>query len=632
MKKRKVGLRLVFFLLISFPALAQKSTGVLRASLVFHEAKGNSDSAIFYSSHLGYFYMQKQSYDSARLYYRKALSYNRYVNDQKLLADNLNNMGVLYYQTDLLDSGIHYLNAALTNYRQLHDTAHLSIISINLGIIYKAKGLYEKSLQYLLDAARILEKGEPTENQATCYNSIGNVYSKIGEPRAALEFHQRSLLVWRKLKVEGPLAASYNNIGNVYLLLKQYDSAFSNLSRALTIERKINPGAGESVALNNIGTVMLEMNKLTEAEKFFRQSLEIRLSVNDKTGEVSSRNNLARVFLLKGNINAAESELKKSEPLAVSIGLLPQLKEVYEIKVDLFKKNGDYNKALESSQQLLVVKDSLLNLEKTQSLTEMQTRYESVKKEDRIALLEKEGMLQDLELDSKLIWIRSLIGAIVLTLIIGILIYYNLRTVRKNKIHIEILLKELHHRVKNNLQILSSLLSLQSQQLTDDSAIKAVKSSESRINAMALIHRKLYTVDQNRTVDIKEYITELIQYLVYSYGYHERQFKLDLEIKQIDIDVDKAIPLGLILNELISNAFKHAYENHPNPRLMVNLDFPDLHELNIQIRDNGTGIDVKDAKKKTFGMKIVSTLIKELKGSLDIKSENGTTYVLHIPL
>jgi two-component sensor histidine kinase len=194
-------------------------------------------------------------------------------------------------------------------------------------------------------------------------------------------------------------------------------------------------------------------------------------------------------------------------------------------------------------------------------------------------------------------------------------------------------LKELHHRVKNNLQILSSLLSLQSQQLTDDNAIRAVKSSESRINAMALIHRKLYTVDQNRTVDIKEYITELIQYLVYSYGYHEKNFKLDLEITEINIDVDKAIPLGLILNELISNAFKHAYQNQPNPRLMVNLAYPDAHELNICIQDNGAGMPAVDEKqRKTFGMKIVTTLIKELKGSLNVRSENGTTYDLHIPI
>jgi two-component sensor histidine kinase len=361
--------------------------------------------------------------------------------------------------------------------------------------------------------------------------------------------------------------------------------------------------------------------------------LNIKFFTNDKVGEAITRNNLGKVHLLSNDLAAAERELKRSFALADEMGLLEQLRDYYEIQVMLQRKKGNLEKALEFSQQLLVVKDSLLTQEKAKSLAEMQTRYESMKKEDRITLLEKEGLLQAVELEQRQIWIRSLVGGIILVIIIGVLIYYNLTTVRKNKIHIELLLKELHHRVKNNLQILSSLLSLQSQQLTDDTALKAVKSSESRINAMALIHRKLYTVDQNRTVDIKEYITELIEYLVYSYGYHEKNFKLDLEINEISIDVDKAIPLGLILNELISNAFKHAYQNQPNPRLMINLAYPDAHELNIRIRDNGAGMPPVDEKqRKTFGMKIVSTLIKELKGRLDVKSENGTTYDLNIPI
>ena len=407
----------------------------------------------------------------------------------------------------------------------------------------------------------------------------------------------------------------------------------TNFRKSLELKRLYKDKAGIGSTLSNMGEIMVKKERFEQAKEYFHQALHVRLSFKDKVGEAGIRSRLANVHLMTGDINAAERELDLSEKISREIGLLEQLKTVYEIQLKLYEKTGDYKKALESSEQLLAVKDSILNQEKAESLAEMQTRYESLKKEDRIALLEKEGLLQAVELERRQIWIKSLVLAIVMTLVIGVLIYYNLRTVRKNKIHIELLLKELHHRVKNNLQILSSLLSLQSQQLTDDSAIKAVKSSESRINAMALIHRKLYTVEQNRTVDIKEYITELIQYLVYSYGYHEKNFKLDLEIKGINLDVDKAIPLGLILNELISNAFKHAYENEPNPRLVVNLAYPDPNELDICIQDNGAGMPPADERqRKTFGMKIVSTLIKELKGSLNVETQNGTTYHLHIPI
>lgn len=632
-KKSKVVWRLIFLLFISVPVCAQQSPAALRSSLIKSAAKADTDSVSYYLAILGSYYLNQQIYDSANYYYKKALRYNEQIQNRLRRAGNLNDMGVLYFRTGSLDSSIYYYNAALAEYEQQKDTFNTTIIEVNLGMLYKEKGLYEKSLEFLLNAARKLEKTEPSRTLATCYNSIGNVYLKIGEPHDALAFHQKALVVRHKLNLQSAIASSFNNIGNVYLVLNQYDSALYNFKKSLEIKRALNDKGGEGNSLNNIGEVMVKMGKFKPAEDLFRQALTIQQSTNDKLGTVTTRNNLALVYLRNGNLAGAERELKRSELLASSMGVLEPLKVNYEIQVRLYKQKEDYGKALDYSQLLLTIKDSLLNQEKTQSLAEMQTRYESLKKEGRITILEKEGILQAVEIDRKQIWIRSLLVAMVLIFIIGLLIYYNLRMVRKNKIHIEMLLKELHHRVKNNLQILSSLLSLQSQQLTDDSAIKAVKSSESRINAMALIHRKLYTVDQNRTVDIKEYITELIQYLVYSYGYHERNFKLDLEIREISIDVDKAIPLGLILNELISNAFKHAYENHPNPELRINLEYLGIHELNIRIKDNGGGLPVADGKRrKTFGMKIVSTLIKELKGSLNVKSENGTTYELHIPI
>jgi two-component sensor histidine kinase/Tfp pilus assembly protein PilF len=623
---------IILFSLI-IPASAQQSPAALKSSLRLHAQTTNTDSIGHYLAVLGDYYLSVQKFDSANHYYQKALQHNRLIGDNGKAGENLNNLGVLYHHLGSLDSSIYYYDAAYQVYRVLKDTTMMSILETNLGILYKNKGLYEKSLAYLLGASQKLEKSPPSEHLASCYNSIGNVYLKINQPEEALAFHYKSLAVRRKLGSKNGISSSLNNIGNVYLLLNDYDSALTNFQRSLTIKRELNNISGQGISLNNIGELMLKTGKLDEAEKLFKEALAIRLETKEKVGQVITRNNLAHGYLLKGELSRAEGELKRSENLASASGFLEPLKTNYEIQIKLYRRMKDLDQALTYSERLLVIKDSLLNQEKAQSLAEMQTRYESLKKEDRIALLEKEGLLHTVEMERRKIWIRSLVLAMVLTLIIGVLIYYNLRTVRKNKIHIELLLKELHHRVKNNLQIISSLLSLQSQQLTDDTAIKAVKSSESRINAMALIHRKLYTVDQNRTVDIKEYITELIQYLVYSYGYHEKNLKLDLDINEFSIDVDKAIPLGLILNELISNAFKHAYENQPNPRLMINLGHPGTHELNIRICDNGSGMPVADVQqKKTFGMKIVTTLIKELKGSLDVKSANGTTYDLHIPI
>lgn len=622
--------RILILLLLCLDLPAQETAGPKHParSLV---SLSHPDSISRYFATLAYHYLNEQRYDSAKYYYRKTIRYK--TNDRRFLAHNLNNLGVAHFQEGTLDSSIFYYNAAYREYELIGDSARMDILDINLGTLYKQKGLYEKSLTHLLQASRRLERLGNLEHLAASLNSIGNVHARLGQLRAALDFHYRALAVRQKLNDKRASSSSYNNIGNVYLTLNRYDSALTNFQKALELKRNIGDLGGEAICLNNIGELLIKKGELRQAEALLKRSLAIRMEKKEKVGQASSRRNLANLYIQSERFVEAKRQLDISEELATSLQLLDQLKGIFELRVELCEKTGNVPEALRYSQKLLVVKDSLLNKEKAESLAEMQARYESLKKEDRIALLEKEGLLQAVELDRKQAWIISLIIGIALILIIVVLIYHNLRTVRKNKVHIELLLKELHHRVKNNLQILSSLLSLQSQQLTDDTAIKAVKSSESRINAMALIHRKLYTIDQNRTVDIKEYITELIQYLVYSYGYHERNFKLDLEIKEISIDVDKAIPLGLILNELISNAFKHAYENHPNPRLVVNLAYPDTNELNICIQDNGAGMPpVDDKQRKTFGMKIVSTLIKELKGNLNVKSENGTTYNLQIPI
>ncbi len=619
------------FLALSFSAVTTAGGAPLPQSITNPELA--TDTLSLHLLERGYDYLSRRVYDSARVTYLKALHHARIVQRDDHIAQALNNLGVIYFQSGHLDSSIYYYDQAAGHYRRSQDSTMLSSVMVNLGILYKEKGLYEKSLGYLLEASHRLEKGPASTHLASAYNTMGNVYSRIGDLNSALNYHYKALEVRQTLKLDQAVSSSYNNIGNVYNALGLYDSALANYRRTLTIRRSFGDKGGEAVALNNIGEVMLRSGKLNEAESFLQQALAIRLSTNDRIGQINARINLADVHIQRGQINDADKELKVAEAMATSLQLLEQLKDIYNLRVVLHKKSNQPDAALAYSERLLVVKDSILNREKAQSLAEMQTRYESLKKEDRIALLEKEGLLRAVQLERKNLLVRMLAVAVVLVLVIVGLVYHNFRVVRRNKKHIELLLRELHHRVKNNLQILSSLLSLQSQQLTDDTAIRAVKSSESRINAMALIHRKLYTVDQNRTVDIKEYITELIQYLVYSYGYHEKNFKLDLEIKEISIDVDKAIPLGLILNELISNAFKHAYANQPNPRLAIDLGFPDVNALNIRIRDNGAGMPVVDEKqRKTFGMKIVNTLIKELKGSLNVNTDNGTTYELNIPI
>jgi two-component sensor histidine kinase len=325
--------------------------------------------------------------------------------------------------------------------------------------------------------------------------------------------------------------------------------------------------------------------------------------------------------------------IHEAEGLIRKTGALDELRKNLELKVWLFEMKPDYPKALRYAEELMVVKDSLLTLEKAESMLAMQARYETEKKEQQITMLEQDKALQQTEIEAKRAWIKSLIAIISLVSIIGLLLYHSYALSQQNKRKVETLLKELHHRVKNNLQILSSVLSLQSQYLKDDDTIQVIKSSESRVNTMALIHKKLYNDESSRTINMKEYISELSTYLIHTYGFSPEKIILNLNSDDINLDVDKAIPIGLILNELISNALKYAFASQPNPQLNINLKKINQNELMVEVSDNGMGIS-RDATQEphSFGLKMVNTLITELKGKLTVTATKGTAYVLQIPI
>ena len=197
---------------------------------------------------------------------------------------------------------------------------------------------------------------------------------------------------------------------------------------------------------------------------------------------------------------------------------------------------------------------------------------------------------------------------------------------------IKLLMKELHHRVKNNLQIVSSLLSLQSFRIKDKAASEAVKEGQHRIEAMSLIHQRLYTHDDITQVNIKEFITDISESLMQAYGYNSHNFVLNLNIENEMMDVDKAIPLSLIINELVTNAFKYAYPGTANPALTITLTKAQSN-MQLCIADNGKGIDIDAWKNNAgYGKELVQTFTKQLDGQVTVTIDKGTTFKIDFPV
>jgi len=196
---------------------------------------------------------------------------------------------------------------------------------------------------------------------------------------------------------------------------------------------------------------------------------------------------------------------------------------------------------------------------------------------------------------------------------------------------IKLLMKELHHRVKNNLQIVSSLLSLQSFRIKDKAAADAVREGQHRIEAMSLIHQRLYTHDNITEVNIKEFVTDISESLMQAYGYDKNNFVLNLKIESELMDVDKAIPLSLIINELVTNAFKYAYADTAKPALSITLTKVQ-NDMQLFIADNGKGLDMEAWEtNKGYGKELIQTFTKQLDGEITVTVDNGTTFKINFP-
>ena len=194
----------------------------------------------------------------------------------------------------------------------------------------------------------------------------------------------------------------------------------------------------------------------------------------------------------------------------------------------------------------------------------------------------------------------------------------------------EVLLKEIHHRVKNNLQIISSLLNLQSNFIEDEKMTEIFKESRNRVKSMALIHEKLYQSKDLSQINIAEYLRDLSSYLYSSYRMEPNAIKLKLELEDIYLDVNFAINLGLITNELISNSLKHAFPQKRSGEISVKMHKITNNSLTLTVKDNGIGFpdNLDHTTTKSLGLQLVNSLVLQYKGTIEFLSKEGTKFIM----
>ncbi len=466
----------------------------------------------------------------------------------------------------------------------LGDRKGLATSLIDLADVYWYYQRFSEGIKYgQMAVEKVVELG-PSEELASAYKILSECYLELPDYHKALSYINQCIDIKRSLNyTDIQLASAINSRGNVFKYLEQYDNALKDYSKVLEVCKTADYQICMRASSANIGHVYLLMQEYAKAIPYKLQSIEIQ----KQTGQIQQM---------------AENTLHLSQAYAG----LGNFAEAYRYFVKL-----DSIKSIEHLQAL----DALTN--------ELGVKYETEKKEEAIRSLESRVYFQKLSL---------LLGAaLLLVSLVAVLMFFRLnkRLSARNEEN-EILLREIHHRVKNNLQILSSLLSLQTDHLVDASALHAITEGKNRVESMGMIHQHLYSENNLSSVDMKKYLYELSRYLEDSFSSNEQQIAIREEIHYREMDVDFAIPLGLIINELVTNAVKYAFPTNHSGEVTIRLN-EENEKLRLEVSDQGKGHLSLDKKSfsTSFGTMLVKTLSKKLKGEISLDLQQGYRTIIN---
>lgn len=533
--------------------------------------------------------------------------------------------------------GLYYLEKALEISQNVNNLKIQAKVLEDLSSIHRILGNKVAAIDYLLMAIEINKAFEDKYLEAINYSQLASIYCSDKDYLEGIKYHELSLEAFSQSSEKD----IYNymminlNAGENYRLLKKYDKAINLFTSVLTLNDDTKKD--ETIygyAYGNLGMTQMSIHQYKEAEKNLKLGFHYLKRVGDHISAEIYRVELGKLHLQKKNEKRAESIFLNAYNNFKSLQAKEQIRDISNELVTFYEERNQLDKALFYEREKALYNDSLINKETIKKLEQGKHQIEMNIIQHELEVMEEKARFRS---------ILNMIGVFFsLMLMVVIFFLFKLSVKTRNKSNMianqrdlllvredekAILLKELNHRVKNNLQMISSLLNLQSRQLGDHpDAVKAIDSGRFRVEAMSLIHQKLYQKDVHTEIDIQPYIEELVLNLTYSF---QASFKPIFKIEDIDIHIDKAIPMGLIINEFVTNAMKYAFEDIENPQLIIELKRYE-HQIVLKVKDNGVGIHRSKSTGTSFGLELVNSLVKQLGGTLTYETGRGTTCILII--
>lgn len=563
----------------------------------------------------------------------KALEYAELAEKKSLVENNKNlysranyQIGKIYRILGKLAKAEEYLNIALQN--KTHSSEILVDIYNEMGIILKQQCRFDEALVYYEETLAIQQKLENKKGEARAYNNIGRIYELLEEYPEAMIYYRKALAIYEKLPITKSTAITLQNTGNIYRALNNNDSALICYNQALKIYESTGNELLSAYAYNSIASVTADKDV---AISYLNKSIEIQKSLNAEADLANSYVELAEIYFDNEQYIKAIPYLEDGYRLFAVTGHKNSARDALGYLYQAYEKMGNYKSALHYHTLFTLYQDSVKSENNFYAIQKYESELKLKDKEVQIAIQDNEIKSSNEKLRIKRI--QSLyftIGVVVLSLLLVLVLYQvsrlkkfnNLLNIQKSKIEQsdrekEILIREVHHRVKNNLQIISSLFTIE-QRKTESSEVKSALSyAKQRIEAMSIIHEKLYKQSDLSNINLEDYLYEICENLLDSFD-KINSIKVYVLSDVKSIDTDSAINIGLVVTELMTNSIKHGFSSDLLD-CKISIYLKQKGELiSFGYEDNGIGVapDFDLSQSQNFGHRLIISIVKKLNGEI----------------
>lgn len=559
-------------------------------------------------------------------------------NEDSFLAVSINRKGGAYDFMGKYDSArVYYLQSAEIR-KNRKDIIGYSNSLLNIGATYYYEGLYNKALNYYVQSAHEKEKVKDLNGLSKIYNNIGLLYRVQKKSDEALSYFRKSLNYKMQLNDTKGILNTYSNIGIIYLGENKCDSAIYYSEKAYRMSAEIESRFDIGSSLSNLGFAYLCAKEYKLADSYFNECLSFLEKLNDKHTLAFAYKGLGESQYYQKRYSEAIEALNKSYQIALGIKRKELLSEICKLQSQCYEKTANYKEEIIAYKKYIAYRDTVFSEDNNRQLNELAVSYETEKKEQNIKELSHQNELNKQQRN-------ILIILSVAVLVILFLTYLNLR----NKKHLnavldaqnkeverslrekEVLLREIHHRVKNNLQIINGLLELQESLHQNPDVKNVVSEAQGRIKTMAIIHEMLYQTESIANIRFTEYAQKLIDSIHRGFAHNNWKVEHNIVPSEIAFSIDTIIPLGLILNELVSNSYKYAFDESKQNKLTLRILKENEDTFQMIFSDNGIGINNENmwgGTSASFGLKLVKMLSRQLKGNVSYKYENGAVFYI----